>query len=67
MKHTRTFYAIISMVAGACLWALPPVHGEEAGLTVWPVDPLVKVFRDATDTMAAWNVSVRPAANCSHC
>lgn len=47
MKPTRTYCAIISMVAGACLWALPPVHGEEAGLTVWPVDPLVKVFRDA--------------------
>lgn len=47
MRSRHMFCAVIAIVIGVCVAPSLPARGEDAGLTVWPVDPLVKVFRDA--------------------
>ncbi len=37
----------ILLLGGVCVWPSAAVGDENAGLAVWSVDPLVKVFRDA--------------------
>jgi len=60
----RSLRAVLAIVVGVCLAASRPARGEEAGLTVWPVDPLVKVFRDATP--AATDQAVAEVARGEH-
>jgi hypothetical protein len=49
MRSRKALLAVIAIVATICSSA-SAICGAEAGLTVWPVDPLVKVFRDTGPT-----------------
>jgi len=50
MSSRKESFAVIAIVTAVCASASLSARGAEGGLTVWPVDPLVKVFRDTGPT-----------------
>lgn len=48
MRDRTTWWAVLAILAGLWPVAALPTHAAESAWKVWPVDPLVKVFRDGS-------------------
>ena len=64
MRDKTTWWAVVGIVVGVCPMAPLTTHAAESELKAWPVDPLVKVFRDASP--AATDQAVAEVARGEH-